>query len=411
MAQPQRILFICHDGDLYGSQRSLSYMVANLPAESYQCFVSIARPGPLRQLLDSYPNTVVLAHKRLQWVKHDRRNGLQRAGDCLALIVSAFPRVWYLFNTIRREKINMVHTNVTVSLEGAMAAALAGVPHIWHIRELFMEKSPKFHLVLGRRFSRWVIDRFSDQVICISKAVRDQFGRYLIEDPDKYRLIYNALPLENLPPLLLWNDPQRAILKSLALVQLKLPETKVFRVGYIGRLSAGKGFHELLEAFALLKKRGLAIELLVAGSFVDEPYEQRIRGQIERNQLADSVRFLGYQQDLTPVYELLDLLVVPSVNEPFGRVVIEAMANGVPCIGADSGGIPEIIDNHDTGWLYPPGDIYALCGMIEELTGAFWKLETIRQNARRMVCQRFNIETQIRMLQECYQSVIIRHQF
>lgn len=411
MAQPQRILFICHDGDLYGSQRSLSLIVANLPAESYQCFVSIARPGPLRELLDSYPNTVVLAHKRLQWVKHDARNWAQRIGDCLSLLVSAIPRVWYLFNTIRQEKINVVHTNVTVSLEGALAAALAGVPHIWHIRELFMEISPKFHMVLGRRFSRWVIDRFSDQVICISKAVRDQFEHYAEDDPDKYRLIYNAMPLDNLQPLLLWNDPQRAILKSLALGNLKLYDAKSFRIGYIGRLSAGKGFHELLEAFAMLRKRGLNVELLVAGSFVDAPYEQRIRAMVEQDNMADSVQFLGYQQDLTAIYELLDLLVVPSVNEPFGRVVIEAMASGVPCIGANAGGIPEIIDNYDTGWLYPPGDVYALSGMIEELTGAFWKLETIRQNARRMVCERFNIETQIRMLQECYQSVIIRHQF
>lgn len=408
---PQRILFICHDGDLYGSQRSLSLIVANLPAESYQCFVSIARPGPLRQLLDSYPNTVVLAHKRLQWVKHDARNWLQRIGDCLGLVVSVFPRVWYLFNTIRREKINLVHTNVTVSLEGALAAALAGVPHIWHIRELFMEKSPKFHMVLGRAFSRWVIDRFSDQVICISKAVRDQFGHYLAEDPDKYWLIYNALPLENLPPLHRWNDSQRIIMRALALNALGLSENPCFRIGYIGRLSAGKGFHELLEAFALLRKGNYDVELLVAGSFVDEPYENRIRAIIERENLAESVHFLGYQQDLNPVYEALDLLVVPSVNEPFGRVVIEAMANGVPCVGANAGGIPEIIDNHDTGWLYPPGDVYALSGIIGELTGTFWKLETIRQNARRMVCERFNIETQIRTLQACYQSVMIRHQF
>lgn len=410
-ALSQRILFICHDGDLYGSQRSLSLIVANLPAETYQCFVSIARPGPLRELLDTYPNTQVLSHKRLQWVKHDPRNWLQRIGDCLALLFAAFPRTWQLFNTIRREKINLVHTNVTVSLEGALAAALAGVPHIWHIRELFMEKSPKFHMVLGRRLSRRIIDRLSDQVICISKAVRDQFGPYLEDDPDKYCLIYNAMELNNLPSLLLWNDHQRAILKSLSLASLKVPDSQRFRVGYIGRLSAGKGFHELLEAFALLRKRELPIELLVAGSFVDEPYERRIRGIIQREGLADSVTFLGYQADLSPVYELLDLLVVPSVNEPFGRVVIEAMANGVPCIGANAGGIPEIIDNHDTGWLYPPGDIYALAGMIEELTGTFWKLETIRQNARRMVCERFNIETQIRMLRECYHSVMIRHQF
>lgn len=412
MGLPLRILFICHDGDLYGSQQSLNLIVKHLPQDGYQCFVSIARPGPLRKLLESYPNTAVLSHKRLQWVKHDRRTWLQRIGDCLNLLVTAVPRTWHLFNTIRREKINVVHTNSTVSLEGALAAAVAGIPHIWHIRELFMEKSPKFHLVLGRRFSRWLIDRFSDEVICISGAVRNQFGHYMQDDPHKYQLIYNAMQLPPLTEEVMFNlnDAQRPIVKALSLKVLGLPETNVFRIGYIGRLSEGKGFHDLLDAFIRLRDKGLYAELLVAGNFVDAAYQARITEAVTRHNLGHTVRFLGYQDDLSPLYEVLDLLAVPSRNEPFGRVVIEAMANGVPCIGSDSGGIPEIIDQGMTGLLYPTGDAAALATMIEELMSAFWKLETIRQNARRMVHERFNIETQVRMLDECYQSVIARHQ-
>jgi glycosyltransferase involved in cell wall biosynthesis len=410
MELPTRILFICHDGDLYGSQQSLNFMVRNLPGEEYQCFVSLARPGPLQRLLQEAPNTMVLTHKRLQWVKHDWRTWLQRIGDVLNLLVSAGPRTLYLFNTIQREKINVVHTNSSVSLEGALAAALAGIPHVWHIRELFMESSPKFHLVLGRRFTRWFIDRFSDQVLCISGIVHRQFGPCLEQDPDKYLLLYNALELPPQPDFFPINDPQRAIMRSLSLKVLGLPDTKVFRVGYIGRLSAGKGFHELLEAFAILRRQNIHIELLVAGGFVDAPYKARIQRAVQEECLQYSVRFLGYLEDLKPLYEAIDVLVVPSVNEPFGRVVIEAAAHGVPCIGSDSGGIPEIIESGVTGLLYPPGDVYALAGMIEELMSAFWKLETLRQNALRMVYERFNIETQIRMLSECYQSVLARHQ-
>lgn len=410
MELPTRILFICHDGDLYGSQQSLNLIVRNLPETDYQCFVSIARPGPLQKVLQGYPNTIVLTHKRLQWVKHDSRTWLQRIGDVLNLFFCAAPRTWYLFNTIRREKINMVHTNSSVSLEGALAAALAGIPHIWHIRELFMETSPKFHLVLGRRFTRWVIDRFSDQVLCISGVVFNQFGHYLEQDPDKYELLYNALELPPQPDFFSINDPQRAIMRSLSLKVLGLPDTKAFRVGYIGRLSEGKGFHELLEAFAILRRQNIYLELLVAGNFVDAAYKARIEGAMREACLGHTVRFLGYLDDLKPLYETLDVLVVPSLNEPFGRVVIEAAAHGVPCIGNNSGGIPEIVESGNTGLLYPPGDVYALAGMMEEMMSAFWKLETIRQNALRMVYERFNIETQIRILIECYQSILARHQ-
>jgi len=409
MELPTRILFICHDGDLYGSQQSLNLIVRNLP-ESYGCFVSVARRGPLEKLLQEYPNTRVLNHKRLQWVKHDFRSGLQRIGDVLNLLFAAVPRTLHLFNTIRREKINVVHTNSSVSLEGALAAALAGVPHVWHIRELFMEESPKFHPVLGRRFMRWFIDRYADTVICISSVVRQQFGEFLEMDPDKYLLLHNALELPPQPDVFPINDPQRAIMRSLSLKVLGLPDIKAFRIGYIGRLSEGKGFHDLLEAFAILRRRNIYAELLVAGNFVDAAYRSRIEAAVQEECLRHTVRFFGYQEDLQPLYETLDVLVVPSKNEPFGRVVIEAAAHGVPCIATNSGGIPEIIDSGMTGLLYEPGDVYALAGMLEELMSAFWKLETIRQNALRMVYERFNIETQIRMLCECYQSVIARHQ-
>ncbi|HEY9744763.1 MAG TPA: glycosyltransferase family 4 protein [Oculatellaceae cyanobacterium] len=408
--QPIRILYVCHDGELYGSQQSLNLLVKYLPKERYQCFVSVARPGALEAVLRHYPNVTVLRHRRLQWVKHDPRSCLQRIGDILTLAATALPRVWYLFNTIRREKINVVHTNSSVSLEGALAAALAGIPHIWHIREMFMEKSPKFHLVLGCKITRWLINHFSDTVICISEAVRNQFGPFLDQDPERFQVVYNALELNAYRPLVPGNDPQRTILRSLALNDLGLSDTRTFRVGYIGRLSEGKGFHELLEAVAMLKLRDMSVEVLVAGNFVDEAYKKRILDRVQQAGLEEEVHFLGYRDDLTQIYEVIDLLVVPSRNEPFGRVVIEAMANGIPCIATHSGGIPEIIDQGMTGLLYPPGDVYALAGLIEELAVAFWKLETIRQNARRMVEERFNIDNQIRILDECYQSVIARHQ-
>ncbi len=412
MHPPVRILYICHDGDLYGSQQSLNLIVKHLPSPDYQAFVSVARPGPLCRLLEQYPNTSVREHRRLQWVKHDPRTPTQRIVDVLNLLLLALPRTWRLFNTIRREKINVVHTNSTVSLEGALAAAMAGIPHVWHIRELFMQPGPKFHMVLGRRLGRWIIDRFSDQVVCISHVVRNQFGEYAERDPDKYAVIYNAMELparEDLTPL---NDPQNAILRSLSLRALNLPDHKhVFRIGYIGRISEGKRLHELLEAVAMLRRRDLKVELLVAGNFVDEEYKQRIRQQITDEGLFQHVFLLGYQSKLDEVYYSIDVLVVPSLNEPFGRVVIEAMAHGVPCVAADSGGIPEIIQQGETGVLYPPGDAAALAGILEELSIAFWKLEALRQNARRMVGERFNIEAQIRQLDACYRSILTRHQF
>lgn len=432
MEYPHRILFICHDGHIYGSQQSLSLIVQNLPTERYRCLVSVARPGPLVELLQQNPQTRVIQHRRIQWVKHDQRSPLQKIGDCINLLAVAPVRVFSLWRLIRREKIDIVHSNSTVSLEGALAAALAGVPHIWHIRELFMEENPKFHLVLGRYVSRWLIDRLSTGVICISEAVRNQFSSYLQQQPEKYRLIHNALPLR---PALLASIPgtipempgQREsdttpVTEESCFNALQL---KGFTIGYIGRLSVGKGFHDLLAAFILLRKSSNKapawleseeesvlspkLKLRVAGSFVDVDYERRIQETIAKNPgLAEDIEFLGYVSNLAPVYNTLAVLVVPSLNEPFGRVVIEAMANGVACIGTNAGGIPEIIDNDSNGLLYEPGNPEQLAAQLKLLMQNRHKLETIRQNAGRMVYERFNIETQIRTLEKCYQSVIAR---
>lgn len=405
---------MCHDGDLYGAQRSLELIVRHLPAQAYARFVSLARPGPLENRLSDCPNTQVLRHKRLQWVKHDIRTWPQRVGDATMLLWSVFSRSWALFQTIRREKIQLVHTNSLVSLEGPLAAALARVPHVWHIRELFMEPSPKLHMVLGRWFSRQVIDRLSDSVLCISDAVRRQFGLYAEYDPQRYQVVLNAFEGMPDPSSIVRSGPEFDRLRALCLKVLKVPVSDtldgVFRIGYIGRISEGKGLHELLEAVHLLRRERFSVELLIAGDFVDEAYRDYIGDLLERYALESGIHFLGRLDNLEPVYAAIDAVVVPSLNEPFGRVVIETMCQGIPCVATAAGGIPEIIEHGVTGLLYPPGEPETLAGCLRDLIESPWKRESLQENAGRMVLQRFTIEQQIRKLDECYQSVLIRHQ-
>jgi glycosyltransferase involved in cell wall biosynthesis len=179
-----------------------------------------------------------------------------------------------------------------------------------------------------------------------------------------------------------------------------------FTIGYIGRLSEGKRFQDLLEAAAILREKGLNLQIKAAGSFVDAAYEAKIRDLLLRHNLADSVELLGYQSDLESLYQSLDLLVVPSYNEPFGRVVIEAMAYDVPCVATRSGGIPEIVTDGETGWLYPAKDSKALASVLESLIKAPEQMKPVREKAGRMVKDRFTIEGQMGKLDACYQEIL-----
>ncbi len=393
-------MFICHDGDLFGSQQSLLLILRNLPKRKYQCHVSIARPGPLTEVIKKeLPHVLITQHKRVQWVKHDERSWLEIIGDVFSVTLGAVPRVLELSRYIKQHQIDIVHTNSMVSLEGALAAKQANVPHVWHVRELFMLPNPKLHLVLNKETTQRYIDMLSARVFCIAGAVQNQFKSLPDFWESRYPVIYNALS----------DDVLNAPLSE----PLVFPKASpVFTVGYIGRLSEGKRFHDLLETLAGIKEidTTLNFRLLVAGKFVDAPYEKQINNLIEEANLKQEVVMLGYQSDSAAFYKQLDVLVVPSQNEPFGRVLIEAMAYGVPCVGTQSGGIPEIINDESVGYLYPynenGGDKKALAAMLMSLMKNPAQLVPVAKAAKVMVQQRFTAEQQARLIQHQYDLIL-----
>ena len=99
-------------------------MVRHARAAGVVPFVSLARDGPLVALLNDIPGVTVLWHRRLPWFKHDRRTVIQRIGDMLGLLWGAIPRTRTLVRHIRDHRIEMVHSNSVVSLEGALAAPM-----------------------------------------------------------------------------------------------------------------------------------------------------------------------------------------------------------------------------------------------------------------------------------------------
>lgn len=370
----RKILYIVHDGQLYGSQQSLLLILSGLSRLKFRPLISLARSGPLEDLLKQFQfDLPILHHKRLMWFKHDVRNVFQQIGDVLALILAAPFRVWKLVGLIKKHQIDLVHTNSVVSLEGALAAKLAGVSHVWHIRELFMADSPKLRSVLPKSWTRKLIMALSDRVICISQAVADQF--------DHATVIYNAINVRD------WD------------FKIK-PRSGDLKIGYVGRLTEGKRFHDLLSALPA------NATLKVAGTFVDAPYEKRVQDLVSEQHLQDRIEWLGYQTDLKAFFASIDILVLTSLNEPFGRVLIEAMASGVPCVAANSGGVPEIITDGLTGLLYPPGSPEMLSTCLNRLSDDSALAIKIAENAGRMVQDRFTITVQQQQLADCYQQVL-----
>lgn len=143
-----------------------------------------------------------------------------------------------------------------------------------------------------------------------------------------------------------------------------------FRLLFVGRLWSSdryKGLDELLEALSLLRSEGLPITLQVVGAGDDLDY---FAGKARALDVADLVTFSGAlgSSKLAAAYRDCDLFTLPSQGEGFGIVFLEAMSHGKPCLGAHSGGIPEVIDHGRDGYLVRYGNVHEIATRIRELS-------------------------------------------
>jgi glycosyltransferase involved in cell wall biosynthesis len=109
--------------------------------------------------------------------------------------------------------------------------------------------------------------------------------------------------------------------------------------------------------------------LLVAGRDHDPgaPYERQCRERADQPDLAGRVRFVGYLEDPAPFYRAVDVAVVPSLEEPMGRIPLEAAAYARPSVAFATGGLPDVVRDNQTGWLVPTGDWAALAAVLDRL--------------------------------------------
>jgi len=172
-------------------------------------------------------------------------------------------------------------------------------------------------------------------------------------DPSRIYVCLNAVRSDCVPDALPEREP---------------PPPDRVRLGAVGRMVPLKGFPVAVHAVAALRQRGVAATLDFAG---DGPERSRLAELAERLGVAQHVRFRGVLRDMGELYREIDLLVVPSLREPFGLINAEAMAQGVPVVTAAVDGIPEVVVDGETGvCLAPSLDVpayVAIGGSSEEL--------------------------------------------
>ncbi len=160
-----------------------------------------------------------------------------------------------------------------------------------------------------------------------------------------------------------------------------------FNIGMVGRINEAKGQHLLIKAVDVLVKKGLDVSAYFVGNAMQESYLDGLKQDIRNRNLENNIHFLGFMKNPHHFYQICDAVVLASKRETFGLVLIEAMQVGTAVIGANSGGVVEIIDDGETGLLFENQNAQSLAETIDKLIVNPKMLETIA-NAGRQKCQK-----------------------
>ncbi len=343
--------------------------------------VVLPGPGPLARDLEAADIEVVL-RPELAVIRRGLASptGMASLGRGLAADAAFLRRI------IRSRGAALVHSNTTVVLGGAAAARVAGVPHVWHVREIY-EKWGRAWPVHKR-----VLLAGASALPCVSAATAAQFG-----DAPDVTVLHDGLG----------RIPSRAAMRP-ARDALGLPQD-VPIVAVLGRLTDWKGQDQLIRALALPALRDRGALGLLAGSVWPgaEEREQRIIDLARELGVLDRVVRVGFRDDVENVYGAANVIAVPSTApDPLPNTALEAAATGCAVIAAAHGGLPEIIRDGETGLLFTPGDPAALAAAAARLLDDRSLAAHLGRRAGVDVHRRFSPEALIDGLQSLYDSLL-----
>jgi glycosyltransferase involved in cell wall biosynthesis len=234
-------------------------------------------------------------------------------------------------------------------------------------------------------------------MIAVSRAVAENFrGRFSRLMKDRVSVVLNAIDLSRFQPD---QGARRTIRK-----ELRLREEDPL-IGIVGQLTPRKGQLELLRAFSRALPEISHTVLLVVGAPLfnrDDEYLQTLKQSVLELGIGSNVRMPGARSDVNVIMQALDLLVVNSKAEPFGLVIVEAMACGTPVLAAAVDGIPEIIEHGNNGWLVPARDEQALSEAIVTLSRRPELRAQLAEKGRKHVAEFFSADRYIDELQTFY---------
>jgi glycosyltransferase involved in cell wall biosynthesis len=295
--------------------------------------------------------------------------------------------IWKTRRLMKQKQIDVICTNMDKDLRfGGIAAKLAGVPGIVPSREIDypLKNSLRYRFAYNTLASCLVVNSIATQQTVLKSAP------WL--DRARTRIIYKGIdlaPFDRLPLSSLHDD-------------LHLPVSTRFMT-FLGQLDERKGIRYLLDAWKLIHMQFPDTVLLMAGT---GPMRPLLESFLAEHHLMNRVHLLGFRNDVPDILKQSSLLVLPSLWEGFGYVLVEAMAARLPTIATQTSSIPEIVAHGTSGLLVPVKNARALADAMTDILSDDAKAHAMGEAGRKIVEQNFTIDVMIEKFEHVFHETI-----
>lgn len=374
----KKILFLSHSAELYGAEMALLQTIDGLNKKEFHPILVLPRTGPLREAAEKLAVETLLVPSKWWMTEKDR---IWKQPLSWFWNIKSVVRIGRL---IKQKGIHLVYTNSTVNFSGALAAKWKRIPHVWSIHEILGTKNAALRFLLGNRILLSLVSALSTGIIVNSEATGHPFGKR-----KKVRIV---------PIGFKWSHGDRGLRQMLRQKFGFKPTDYV--IGIVGKIYPEKGQQQVVESIGLVKKNDPEVKLLVVGEVKNTGYFNRMQQYISSAGLEGHVRFTGYQQDIYGVLTLLDLLVIASCVESFGRVAVEAMSVKTPVLAVRKGALSEIITAGETGFLVDSPDPAMLAEAILSIRANPELTRKVVEEGFRDVREKYTVGVQMKRTEE-----------